>query len=82
MSAEEHMGVFKPFTMRMARFRQEAMIRSFMDHGEFSSLTGTTARIVINHCLEQGFPFSVEYRVDPGPHYIVRLTGAETVSRR
>jgi len=73
----DHTGVFLPFNLRMGRQRQRSIIVPFMDSGEHISPSGTTARLVINHCLQNGFPFSVEYVTDTVPCYIVRLTGAE-----
>ena len=78
---ERNSGMFKEFTLRMARKTKEAIIRSFMDEGCYFSPSGTTGRLVVQHCLQQGYPFSVEYVVEPTPCYIIRLTGAEQMSK-
>lgn len=70
-------GLFVPFDGRMNRKTKLALIVAFMDSGEHCSATGLTARIIAQHCLENNFEFSVEYKAVPSPHYLVKLTGAE-----
>lgn len=71
MSIEQHMGVFLPFTKKMGKQMQRSIMVAFMDNGIHFSPSGTTARLVINHCLENGYPFSVSWELERG--YIVRL---------
>lgn len=76
MAFSDHIGVFLPFEMRMGKQRRLDIIVPFMDKGVHYSPSGTTARLVINHCIDNGFPFSVEWVVEPVHCYVVRLTGA------
>ena len=63
MSMEEHLGVFKPFTKRMGREMKLTIIRSLMtsEDGIHHSPSGMTARLVIEHCMQEGYAFSVDW---------------------
>jgi hypothetical protein len=69
----KHAGLFLPWQTRMSQARLMQMIVPFMDGAEHYSPSGLTARLLVNHCLENNFPFSVEYVVHPAKCYIVRL---------
>lgn len=72
MRADE-LGLFKPFTHRMAKATKAALIAKFSETGDHTSPTGYTARLIVEHCLTNRLPFSVSWHLEPIPHYLVRL---------
>lgn len=76
MATTDDLGLFKPFTKRMAKATKQQIVDAFVKDGTHYSPSGFTARIVVEWCEKNNRAYRVSYvprSAVSNAYYVVEL---------